>query len=236
MTEPTKRPARGEAPQWRIEAEQRVKAAVRRYRRPLLGLAARAAYETETRALVRDFLGEALGFRDEALDRPPNTVAKHADYGLRVGNELVALVEIKRVATRLDAPPLRLLGPTVGTPPWFVLTNAVEWRLYHLDTVAGTLAAGSPIIEVDLLGPSTVAKKAAALVHLTRESFECRGIDSLLLAQHALSADSVSAAVTSAGVLRAIQRELRRKTGQPIDTKAIAQAVREIVPPPGQQT
>jgi hypothetical protein len=235
VTERTKRSAREQAPRWRIEAEQRVRAAVRRYRQPLLGLAARAAYETETRALVRDFLGEALGFRDEDLDRPP-TAAKHADYGLRVGTELVALVEIKRVATRLDAPPRRLLRPTAGTRPWLVLTNAVEWRLYHLDTVAGTPAAGSPIIEVDLLGPTTIAKKAAVLVHLTRESFERRGIDSLLLAQRALSPDSLSAAVTSVGVLRAIQRELRRKTGQPIDTKAIAQAVREIVPPPGQQT
>ncbi len=209
-----------------------MRAALRRYRRLLLGLVSRAAYESETRALVHDFLGEALGFRDEALDPSPKTSAKNADYGLRVDSELVALVEIKRVATRLDTPLPHVLGRAADAPPWLVLTNAVEWRLYHLDTASGTPASPTPIIDVDLLGPLALAEKAAVLVHLTRESFERRGIDSLLVARDALSPDSLSAAVTSVGVLRAIQRELGRKTGQSIDTKAIAQAVRDILPPP----
>ena len=229
MPEGNRRSGRGRASLWRVEAEQRVRAALRRYRRPLLGLVTRAAYETETRAFVRDFLTEALGFA-EALDPP--AADTRADFGLRVGTDIVALVEIRRVATRLKAPRSRQLRATAPVS-WLVLTNAVEWRLYHLDALAGTPATEVQlIIEVDLLAPLALAKKAAVLAHLTRESFEHGGTDSLLVAQRALSPDSLSAAVTSVGVLRAIQRELRRKTGQPIETKAIAEAVRAILPAP----
>jgi hypothetical protein len=230
MPEGNRRSGRGRASLWRVEAEQRVRAVLRRNRRPLAGLVTRAAYETETRAFVREFLTEALGFGDEALDRP--AMDTRADYGLRVGTDIVALVEIRRVATRLKAPRSRQLRATAPVS-WLVLTNAVEWHLYHVDALAGTPATEAPpIIEVDLLAPLALAKKAALLVHLTCESFEHGGTDSLLLAQRALSPDSLSAAVTSVGVLRAIQRELRRKTGQPIETKAIAEAVRAILPAP----
>jgi hypothetical protein len=231
MHEGKRRWGRGRASPWRVEAEQRVRAVLRRNRRPLAGLVTRAAYETETRAFVRDFLTEALGFA-EALDPP--AADTRADFGLRVGTDIVALVEIRRVATRLKAPRIRQLRATAPVS-WLVLTNAVEWRLYHLDALAGTPATEVQlIIEVDLLAPLALAKKAAVLVHLTRESFEHGGTDSLLVAQRALSPDSLSAAVTSVGVLRAIQRELRRKTGQQIETKAIAEAVRAILsaPPP----
>jgi hypothetical protein len=231
MPEGKRRWGRGRASPWRVEAEQRVRAALRRNRRPLRGLVTRAAYETETRAFVRDFLTEALGFAD-ALDPP--AADTRADFGLRVGTDIVALVEIRRVATRLKAPRIRQLRATAPVS-WLVLTNAVEWRLYHLDALAGTPGTEvQPIIEVDLLAPLALAKKAAVLAHLTRESFEHGGTDSLLLAQRALSPDSLSAALTSVGVLRAIQRELRRKTGQQIETKAIAEAVRAILsaPPP----
>jgi hypothetical protein len=145
-----------------------------------------------------------------------------------VGTDLVALVEIRRVANRLDEPPLRQLRATT-TASWLVFTNAVEWRLYHLDTLAGEPVTETPIIRVDLLGPLALAKKAAVLVHLTRESFEHDGTASLLLLQQALSAESLSTALTSVGVLRAIQRELLRTTGQPIETKTIAEAVRSML-------
>ena len=227
MPEGTRRSGRGQASLWRVEAEQRVRTALRRCRRPLIGLVARAAYERETRAFVRDFLTQALGFTTETLDRPP-AAAVGADYALRVGTDVVALVEIRRVAARLPVSPNARVGPGT-TAPWLVLTNAVEWHLYHLEALDSVPAPPTPLIRVDLLGPLPLAKKVAALVHLTRESFEHGETDSLLVAQQALSPDSLSAAVTSLGVLRAIQRELQRKTGQPIETRAIADAVRAIL-------
>jgi hypothetical protein len=206
-----------------------VRTALRRYRRSLLGLVAHAAYEGETRAFVREFLVEALGFPDQALESPP--ARTRADYGLRVGADLVALVEIRRVANRLDEPRLRELHSS-ATAPWLVLTNAVEWHLYHLGAPAGAPVTETPIIQVHLLAPLALAKKSEVLVHLTRESFEHGATASLLLAQRALSPECLSAALTSVGVLRATQSELRRTTGQPIETKAIAEAVRAMLTAP----
>jgi predicted type IV restriction endonuclease len=228
MPEGTPRSRQRLASPWRVETEQRVRAVLRRNRRSLLGLVARGAYESETRAFVKSFLSDALGFDEATLDRPSETVGARADYALRVEGGLVALVDARRVATRLEPPRISPLDRD-GAPPWLVVTNAVEWHVYHRGSTDGELVPERPVIEADLLAPVALRKKAAVLVNLTRESFEHGAIDLLLAAQRALSAESLSTAVTSPGVLRAIQRELRRQTGHAIETKTIADAVRAML-------
>jgi hypothetical protein len=53
--------ARG-AQKWETEARDRLKAAIRRYSKPLADLVARDANEGDTRLLVTDFLCDGLGF------------------------------------------------------------------------------------------------------------------------------------------------------------------------------
>lgn len=50
------------APKWETEARERVKAAVKRFSKPLADLVARDANEGDTRLLVTDFLCEGLGY------------------------------------------------------------------------------------------------------------------------------------------------------------------------------
>src|SRR5689334_3335655 len=49
------------APKWETDARDRLKAAIRRYAKPLLDLVARDANEGDTRLLVTDFLCDAFG-------------------------------------------------------------------------------------------------------------------------------------------------------------------------------
>ena len=94
------------APKWETEARDRLKTAIRRYSRPLADLVARDANEGDTRLLVTDFLCDGLGFDKYAdLTTEYQVKGEFADYGLRIDRELVAFIEVKRVATKLSTPP-----------------------------------------------------------------------------------------------------------------------------------
>jgi hypothetical protein len=99
--------ARG-TPKWETEARDRLKGAIRRYSKPLADLVARDANEGDTRLLVTDFLCDGLGFDKYAdLTTEYQVKGEFADYGLRIDRELVAFIEVKRVATKLSTRHLR---------------------------------------------------------------------------------------------------------------------------------
>jgi hypothetical protein len=62
MADAVKKPKPRGAPKWETEARDRLKAAIRRFSRPLADLVARDANEGDTRLLVTDFLCDGLGF------------------------------------------------------------------------------------------------------------------------------------------------------------------------------
>ena len=164
ITPPTKpRPA---GPKWETETRERLRAGIRRFAKPLSGLSARDANEGDTRMLVNRLLTDVLGY-DEFNELTTEYAVKgeFADYGIRIDRDLVAFVEVKRVATKLGAKHLRqaeMYAVNEGVE-WIVLTNGAEWRAYHL-------SAGLPIeidlaLEVNLLGEETAAQKAAQLFY-----------------------------------------------------------------------
>jgi hypothetical protein len=59
--EPKPRVARG-APKWETDTRDRVRAAIKKYSKPLADLLARDANEGDTRLLVTDFLCDGLGY------------------------------------------------------------------------------------------------------------------------------------------------------------------------------
>jgi hypothetical protein len=89
---------------------------------------------------------------------------------VRIDKELVAFIEVKRVATKLAAKHLRqveMYAVNEGVE-WVILTDGAVWQVYHL-------SGGLPVVvdlafEADLLSDETVTQKANQLFYLTRES------------------------------------------------------------------
>jgi hypothetical protein len=112
-----KKPKARGTPKWEADARDRLRAAVRRFSKPLADLLARDANEGDTRPLVTDFLCDGLGFDKYAdLTTEYQVKGEFADYGLRIDRELVAFIEVKRVATKLSPKHLRqveMYGSTV---------------------------------------------------------------------------------------------------------------------------
>jgi phage anti-repressor protein len=145
--------------------------AIRRFNRPLADLVARDANEGDTRLLVTDFLCDGLGFDKYADLTTENQVkGEFADYGLRIDRELVAFIEVKRVATKLSTRHLRqveMYAVNEGVE-WIILTNGSVWQVYHI-------TGGLPVVidlalEVDLLGEEPPTHKVNQLFYLSRES------------------------------------------------------------------
>src|SRR5919198_2960542 len=135
IAEATKKPAARGVPKWEAEARDRLKAAIRRFSKPLAELAARDANEGDTRLLVTDFLCDALGYDKYAdLTTEYQVKGEFADYGLRIDKELIGFIEVKRVATKLAARHLRqveMYAVNEGVE-WIILTNGATWQVYHL--------------------------------------------------------------------------------------------------------
>ena len=152
-----------------------------------------------------------------------------ADYGIRVERDLIAFVEVKRVATKLGAKHLRqaqMYAVNEGVE-WIILTNGADWRVYHL-------SAGLPVeidlaLDVNLVGEEPLGKKVDQLFYLTREALKKKLLDEVWKAKRATSPKSLAAVVTSPPVVEAARRELRRSTGQRVDAAEIARLLRETV-------
>lgn len=227
---PTRAPRAASAPKWETEARERVRAGVRKFSKPLAELVKRDANEGDTRLLVTDFLCEALGFDKYAdLTTEYQVKGEFADYGVRIEKELVAFIEVKRVATTLNAKHLRqveMYAVNEGVE-WMILTNGVVWRAYHL-------SGGLPVeidlaLEVDLLGEDTPAQKAGLLFYLSRDSLKRKQIDELWKARRATSPKSLAAVLTSTAVVDAARKQLRKATGQNVEVRELEKLMRETV-------
>jgi phage anti-repressor protein len=217
-------------PKWEVQARERLKAAVRRYSRPLSDMADRDANEGDTRLLVTDFLCDGLGYdKYEDLSTEYQVKGEFADYGIRIDKELVAFIEVKRVATKLAAKHLRQVQNYALNEgvEWVLLTSGARWQAYHI--TADLPVRVDLALDVDLLGDETPTQKVDQLFYLTRESLRRRQIDELWKAKRATAPRSLAETVISEPVVAAVRKELRRRTGHKADDAEIARLLRETV-------
>src|SRR5882724_4460022 len=188
---PTKSPPKPSMPTWEAAARERMKAAIKKYSKPLSDLVARDANEGDTRLLVTDMLCDGFGFdKYSELTTEYRVKGEFADFGIRLDKDLLAFLEVKRVNTRLAPKHLRQVESYAVNEgvEWVILTSGVVWQGYYL-------TGGLPLIvdlalEVDLLGEETLQQKANKLYYLTRESMKRRQMDSLWKAKRATSPGS----------------------------------------------
>ncbi|GGM34194.1 type I restriction enzyme HsdR N-terminal domain-containing protein [Promicromonospora citrea] len=217
-------------PKWETVARERLKTSLRRFAKPLAELVARDANEGDTRLLVTDVLCEALGF-DKYADLSTEYAVKgeFADYGLRIDQQLVAFVEVKRAATKLGQRHLRqveMYAVNEGVE-WLILTNGSSWEVYRL--IPGLPVTIDLVLSVDLLGEGTLNKKVDELFYLTRESLKRGQIEERWKAAASTAPESLAQVLVSDAVLTEAARELRRRTGHRVDAADLGRLVRDTV-------
>lgn len=230
LNPPTKKPAARQAPKWETEARDRVKATIKKFSKPLADLVARDANEGDTRLFITDFLTYGLGY-DKYTDLTTEYAVKgdFADYGVRIDQDLIAFIEVKRCTTKLTTKHLRqvqMYAVNEGVE-WLILTNGQHWQVYHL-------TGGLPVIvdlafDVNLLGDETITQKANQLFYISQESLKRRQIDELWKAKRATGPKSLADVLASPAVVEAVRKELRRTTKQNVDVDDLARLLKETV-------
>lgn len=218
------------APKWETDGRERLKAAIRKFSKPLADLVSRDANEGDTRLLVTDLLCEGLGYDKYAdLTTEYQVKGEFADYGVRIDKQFIAFIEVKRVTTKLDARHLRqveMYAVNEGVE-WIILTNGVNWKVYHL--TAGLPVAIDLALDVNLLGEETLQHKTNELFYISKDSLKRRQIDELWKAKRATSPKSLAQVIASPNVVSAIQKELRRQTGHAVGTAEVEGLLRSTV-------
>jgi hypothetical protein len=74
---------------------------------------ARDASDGDTRLLVTDFVGDAFGYdKSGELTNEYQVKGEFADFGVRLDEQLVAVIEVKRCTTKLSPKHLRQVTST----------------------------------------------------------------------------------------------------------------------------
>lgn len=232
---PSKSAAARSTPKWETATRDRIKTSLRRFARPLADLVARDANEGDTRILVTDMLTEALGYdKYEDLTTEYAVKGEFADYGIRLDQQLVAFVEVKRATTKLSQRHLRqveMYAVNEGVE-WMYLTNGVVWQVYRL--IAGLPVTIDLVLDVDLLADDlTVPKKAEKLFYISKESMKRGQIEDVWRAAAATAPKSLAEVVLSEGPLDAMRKELKRRTGHAVDNAELGRLLRNGVLDPG---
>lgn len=217
-------------PKWQENAKDRVRGGLKKYAKYVADLGSRDANEGDTRLLVTDFLCDVLGYdKYNDLTTEYRVKGEFADFGIRIDNEMVAFIEIKRVKTKLGSKQLRQVQSYAANEgvEWMILTNGAEWQVYHLsDTVP---LVTELLFTVDLLGSDGPAGKTKALFYLTREAMRRNQMDELWKARRATCPQALGKLLRSPAVVESMRKELRRSTGHRVESDEIVRLLEETV-------
>ena len=212
---------------WEAAAKADIKAALRRFTKPLQELVSRDANEGDTRLLVTDMLCDALGYdKYDHLTTEYAVRGEFADYGIRVEKQLVAFIEVKRAAQKLGARHLRQVETYAVKEgvEWVILTNGQVWQMYNVVVGARTPVSTTLAFEVDLLDESTSPEKTEKLFLLHRDAMKRDLIAEFWRKKTATSAPALTQVLLSETVLDAIRKEVRRASNYnpPVEDIALA--------------
>ena len=193
---------------------------------------ARDVSEADTVTIVKDLLGEVFGY-----DKYGELTSEHAirgtfcDLAVKIDAKLSFLIEVKAIGLELKDSHVKQAVDYAANQgcEWVVLTNAVEWCLYHV--LFKKPIDKQEIARFNLL--TTSAKSEADLEKLYLLTHE--GFTKSALAQYRDRKDATSRFMLAAIILHsesvqtAIRREIRRVSEILVESEVIDRMLRDEV-------
>lgn len=217
-------------PKWEIDTRDNLRNAIKKFSKPLADLVTRDANEGDTRLLVTDFLCDGLGYdKYSEITTEYRVKGEFADFGIRLDQQMIAFIEVKRVNTKLGEKQLRQVQNYALNEgcEWIILTNGHDWQIYRL--TAAMPVETDLVMEVNLLGEDTPTQKVNKFFFLTREALRRNLIDVLWETRRATSPKSLAQILCTDPVIDTIRKEIRKKTGQNIEPKEILDLLKKTV-------
>lgn len=228
---PVESPRKPATPKWETDTKERIRGFLKKTSRHLEDLGVRDANEGDTRIFVTDLLSEALGYDKYAdLTTEYQVRGEFADYGIRVDQQLVAMLEVKRVNQNLNEKHLRQVQSYALNEgvEWMFLTNGRVWQAWIV--VPGLPVESHLVVNVDLLDENTpLADKVNALFLLSRPAMK-RGIaNDLKDSVAAMSPARLTQIILSDRIVGEVRREIYRQFKVSVPDDQVASAIADIL-------
>jgi predicted type IV restriction endonuclease len=188
--------------------------------------------EADTVQRLIKFFEDVLGFDAiNDISREAEMKGKYVDVVLKVDGAIRLLVEAKAAGEKLRDRHIDQAQAYAARNnyPWVILTNGVEWTLYHL-----TFGEGidyQKAFEVDLSLGDRLDESAARLALLHRTAVKKGELEDFWATATALSPKSIGKALFSEEVLMLIRREIRRQENLIVDVEDLAEAIHDMMTP-----
>jgi predicted type IV restriction endonuclease len=184
--------------------------------------------EADTIQRIIKVFEEVLGYDClSEISRECQIRDKYVDLALKVDGNIRILVEVKAAGLTLSDRHIEQAQhyAAVGNIPWVILTNGIEWTLYHLSFNEGVEYVKA--FSVDL-GSDSLEDAVEQLTVLHRQSFARNSIDEFWQHRTALRPDSIGRAIFAEDTLKLIRREIRKREGILIDEEDLSKAIHEM--------
>ena len=173
---------------------------------------------------------EVLGYDAMSeISREAQLKGKYIDIVLKIDGVVRMLVEAKAASEKLRDRHIdqALSYASRNNYRWVVLTNSLDWILYHLTFDQGIEYERAFL--VDLATESSLDVAACKLALLHRQSIKKGELDDFWNKTRALNPVSIAKALFKEEVLMLIRREIRREEGLLVDPEDLATSIQEML-------
>lgn len=211
---------------------ERISGSIKTFQGVLAQQRARDVSEADTVTVVKDLLSEIFGYDKYAeLTSEHSIRGTYCDLAVKIDGKLAFLIEVKAINTELKDGHVKQAVDYAANQgcEWVVLTNGVEWRLYHV--LFKKPIDKQEIACFDLTKVSLRAEcDAEKLYLLTREGFVKNAVTEYRDKKDATSRYMLAAILTnSESVQSAVRREIRRVSELLVDEADVLKMLRDEV-------
>ena len=187
--------------------------------------------EADTMRRISKLLEDVLGYDGfTEITREQQIKKKYVDIAVKIDGVIRFLVEVKSAGTELRDRHLEQAQhyAAEGNIRWVVLSNGVDWILYHLSFDEGI--EYEQAFKIDL-SVDPINKAAETLSVLHRQSIIRNGLESFWKKRSALNASSIGKVIFHEDTLRLIRRLIRKQDGIFVDEEDLGRAITSLFSP-----
>ena len=189
--------------------------------------------EADTMRRVSRLLEDVLGYDGfSEITREQQIKGKYVDLAVKIDGAVKFLIEVKSAATELRDRHIEQAQhyASQGNIRWVVLTNGLEWNLYHLSFDEGIEYESA--FTVNLSDDAININKSAELLSvLHRQSIVRGGLEDFWRVRTVLSAKSIGKVLFHEDTLRLVRRIIRKQDGIIVDEEDLGRAIQSMFSP-----
>lgn len=192
--------------------------------------------ESDTVMYLIKFFEDVLGYNSLTgeISKEVSIKDRYCDFGIRLNNEYQFLVEVKASGNKAlrakDIEQAENYGSRLGIK-WVLLTNGIEWQLYHLSFSESDGIAHDMVFNLNLPDniDSDITKIWNCLGLLEKNNIINDSLEDFLNHKKALSPQSLIKTLFAEDVLTVIRRELNRSGEVRLDFSDIIASIKDVL-------